>query len=168
MNKTATITAALIGLALASAGCNRNTALGNDREAQLDPAPAPAPIEPPQAALRNVATALIKPETMSDADIEALGGRQGRCVVKLTEVGFPSFLYQPGASGAIKLNGKLIPLPQTGPGRYQAGDLLVTLRPLDDEGNAGLQSMEMIVVPPGADDEIGYRGYVQCFGTGAA
>ncbi len=153
----------IVVAAITLAACNQNTALGNDREAQLDPAPAPAPIEPPEAALANVAVEMIKPETMADVDIEALGGRQGRCAVKLTEVGFPSFLYQPGVSGAIKLNGKLIPLPQTGPGRYQAGDLLVTLRTLDEKGNAGLQAMEMVVVPPGADDEIGYRGYVQCF-----
>ena len=153
----------IVVAAITLTACNQNTAPGNDREAQLDPAPAPAPIEPPEAALASVAVEMIKPETMADADIEALGGRQGRCAVKLTEVGFPSFLYQPGVSGAIKLNGKLIPLPQTGPGRYQAGDLLVTLRALDEKGNAGLQAMEMVVVPPGADDEIGYRGYVQCF-----
>ncbi|MDT0576467.1 hypothetical protein RM533_09725 [Croceicoccus sp. F390] len=36
-------------------------------------------------------------------------------------------------------------------------------RALGGESNAGLQTMEMIVVPPEADDEIGYRGYVQCF-----
>ncbi len=152
-------------LALPLAACNQNTATGNDREAQIEPAPTPAPIMGVEAALRNVATEIIKPETMSDADVTALGGREGRCAVKLTEVAFPSLLYEPGGSGAIKLNGKLIVLPNTGANEFAAGGLTVTLRILDEEGDAGLQGMEMIVVPPGAKDEIGYRGYVQCFGT---
>ena len=150
-------------LALPLAGCNENTALGNDREAQVDPAPTPAPIMAAQSALENVATAVIKPETMSDADIAALGGRNGRCAVKLTEVGFPSFLFEPDGVGAIKLNGKLIVLPRTAERRYEAGDLIVTLQPVDEVGNAGLRAMDMIIVPPGAEDEIGYRGYIQCF-----
>lgn len=149
----------------ALAACNQNTELGNDREGQIEPAPTPAPIMGAAAALANVATEVIKPETMSDADIAALGGRQGRCAVKLTEVGFPSFLFEPGGSGAIKLNGKLIPLPAAGERRYQDGELLVALKPVDETGNAGLKAMEMIIVPPGAKDEIGYRGYVQCFGS---
>ncbi|WP_338243397.1 DUF6692 family protein [Aurantiacibacter hainanensis] len=144
------------------AACNQNTAVGNDREAQIDPAPTPAPIMGAQAALRNVTTAIIKPETMTDADVSALGGMDGRCAVRLTEVAFPSFLYEPGASGAIKLNGKLIVLPRTGQNRFEDGGLIVTLRPLEGEGNAGLPEMEMIVVPPEAEDELGYRGYVQC------
>ena len=164
MNRNVPFVAALL---MTVAACNQNTALGNDREARLEPAPSPAPIASAQVALANVAPAIIKPETMSDADIEALGGRAGRCAVKLTEVGFPSFLYEPGSSGAIKLNAKLIPLPSTGAGRFEAGDLLITIRALDDEGNAGLQAMEMIVVPPGAEDEIGYHGYGQCFGGDA-
>ena len=159
-------TFALIALlALPLAGCNQNTAVGNDREAQIDAAPTPSPIMDAEAALQNVATAIVKPETMTDADLAALGGREGRCAVKLTEVAFPSFLYEPGASGAIKLNGKLIVLPSTGANRFAEGGLTVALRPIEEEGNAGLKGMEMIVVPPGAKDEIGYRGYVQCFGV---
>tara|TARA_R110002072_G_scaffold15856_31_gene62875 strand:- start:13400 stop:13900 length:501 start_codon:yes stop_codon:yes gene_type:complete len=155
----------LAALALPLAACNQNTAVGNDREAQLEPAPTPAPIVGAEAALQNVATEIIKPETMTDADIAALGGVEGRCVVRLTEVAFPSLVYEPGGSGAIKLNGKLISLPSTGTSEFADGGLSVALRPLDDAGNAGLQGMEMIVVPPGAQDELGYRGYVQCFGT---
>ncbi|KHK90615.1 DUF6692 family protein [Novosphingobium malaysiense] len=150
--------------ALSLAGCNRNTALGNDREAQLDHVPKPAKIESATAALENVSTAIIKPETMSDADIEALGGKRGRCAVVLTEVAFPSFLYEPGGSGAIKLNGKLIPLPSAGENRFADNGLSVTLRRLAVKGNAGSQGMEMVVVPPGAKDEIGYHGYVRCYG----
>lgn len=149
---------------VALGACNENTAVGNDREAQLEPAPVPAAIVQAGPALANVATGMIKPETMSDADIQALGGRRGRCAVVLTEVAFPSFLYVPDGPGAIKLNGKLIILPQTEVGRFAAGGLIVILQPVDDEeGDAGLQAMEMIVVPPEAEDEIGYSGYVQCF-----
>ena len=148
--------------ALALAACNQNTALGNDREAQLDPAPAPAPVVGAAAGLANVAAEAIKPETMSDADIAVLGGKQGRCAVRLTEVAFPSFLYEPDGQGAIKLNGKLIVLPRTGEGRFADAGLQVMLRPVDETGNAGLKAMEMLVVPPGAGDELDYRGYVQC------
>jgi len=159
---------AAAALVLALTGCNRNTAVGNDREAQLDPPPTAAPVMHAEAALANVATEIIKPETMSNADIQALGGRSGRCAVKLTEVAFPSFLYRPGGSGAIKLNGKLIALAPAGEGRFADGDLSVMLRPLGEEGNAGLKAMQMIVVPPGATDELGYSGYVQCYDGDAA
>lgn len=151
---------------LALAGCNRNTATGNDREAQREAPPTPAPATGAEAALANVATALIKPETMSDADVAALGGRSGRCAVVQTEVAFPSFLYQPGGQGAIKLNGKLIVLQPAGAGRFADGGLSVTLRPLEETGNAGSRGMKMIVVPPGAKDEIGYHGYVRCYERG--
>ncbi|MGE4306056.1 MAG: DUF6692 family protein [Novosphingobium sp.] len=154
----------LLGVAaLGLTACNRNTAVGNDREAQLDPAPAAAPIESASAALENVSTAIMKPETMSKADVDALGGKRGRCEVVLTEVAFPSFLYEPGRSGAIKLNGKLIPLAANGDNRFADGGLSVTLRQLEEEGNVGSQGIEMIVVPPGAKDEIGYHGYARCY-----
>lgn len=155
-------TAILAALALPLAGCNQNTAVGNDREAQVEAPPTPSPVMGASAALQNVATAIIKPETMSNADVQALGGKRGRCEVILTEVAFPSFLYEPGGAGAIKLNGKLIPLPSAGENRFADGELSVTLRLLEEEGNAGSQGMEMIIVPPGAKDEIGYHGYVRC------
>ena len=150
--------------ALALTACNQNTAVGNDREAQVEPAPTPAPVMGAEAALRNVAPALIKPETMTNADIQALGGRDGRCAVVLTEVAYPSFLYEPEGPGAIKLNGKLIVLPRTSPAEFADGDLTVALQPVDGHGDAGLPAMKMIVVPPEAEDEIGYKGYVQCYG----
>src|SRR3546814_6387472 len=112
--------------------------LGNDREARVEPAPTTAPIMHAQEALQNVATAIIRPETMSNADVQALGGRQGRCAVVLTEVAFPSFLYLPQGSGAIKLNGKLIVLPRTGEKQFADGGLSVTLRSVAEKGAAGL------------------------------
>ncbi|AKH41520.1 hypothetical protein FHS61_002008 [Altererythrobacter atlanticus] len=152
----------LAALTLPLAACNQNTAIGNDREAELAPEPLAAPVEDAASALQNVATAIIKPETMSEADIRALGGKNGRCEVILTEVAFPSFIYEPGGKGTIKLNGKLIPLQAAGKSSFASGDLSVRLNLLDEEGNAGSQGMEMIVVPPGAKDEIGYHGYVRC------
>lgn len=149
-------------LALALAGCNQNTAIGNDREAQLDPAPTPGPIMAADAALRNVELATIKPETMTDAEVQALGSGQHRCIFTLTELGYPTFVYEPGRRGIIKLNGKLIPVDAAGPDDYASGGLLVATRTVDDTGNAGLQVQELIVVPPGARDELGYRGYVSC------
>ena len=149
-------------LALGVAGCNQNTAPGNDREAELEPPASPAAIEPASVALANVATAIIKPETMTPADDKAIGGTDGRCVFRLTEVGFPSFIYEAGGEGFIKLNGKLIPLQAAGKDRFTSDNLLVATRAVDETGNAGMQAMEVIVVPPEANDEIGYRGYVKC------
>ena len=58
-------------------GCNSNSAPGNDREAQIDPAPTPAPRMGAAEALSGIATEAVQPETMSDADIAALGGLEG-------------------------------------------------------------------------------------------
>ena len=152
----------LASLPAVLAGCNQNTAIGNDREAHLDPATEASPIEPASRALKGVANALVKPETMTGADVAAIGGDRGRCVFRLTEVGFPTFVYEQGGTGFIKLNGKLIPVEPTGPDRYASGELLVVSRMLDGEGNAGLRAQQLIVVPPGAKDELGFTGYVDC------
>lgn len=154
--------AALIVVSVTLAGCNRNSSLGNDREAQVDPAPTPAPAVAADAALENVSTAILKPQTMSRADIAALGGLAGKCAVRLTEVAHPSFVYRAGERGTIKLNGKLVTLPATGAGGYSAGRLSVTLRPNGERGNAGLDGIDMLVVLPGAKDELGYSGFVDC------
>lgn len=157
---------ALVGivaaLALPLAGCNQNTAVGNDREAQLDPAPTPAPIVGAAAALEDVAAELIKPQTMTAADIAALGGLDGKCVIRLTEVAKPSFVFEAGERGVIKLNATLIVLPATSANRFADGSLSVTLVPNGEEGDAGLTGMDMIVVPPRSQDELGYSGFVQC------
>ncbi|WP_375290749.1 DUF6692 family protein [Qipengyuania sp.] len=155
-----TIVAAVLALGLS--GCNRNTAIGNDREAQVDPMPTAAPVEPAAAALANVASEIIKPETMSNADVRKIGGREGKCVFTFTEVAYPAFIYQPGRRGVIKLNSKLVPLSAAGENRYESGGLLIVTQEVDATGDAGRQALDLIVVPPGARDEIGYRGYVAC------
>ena len=149
---------AILGLT----ACNQNTALGNDREAHLDPPATASPIMSAQAALANVSTAIVKPETMSHADLRALGPNAGDCVFRLTEVSYPALAYSDDDGATIKLNGKLIPLEAAGPGQFTSGDLRVNIRMLDYEGDAGLQGMEMIVIPPGAQDELGYHGFRDC------
>ena len=157
MNKFAFIVLAALPLA----ACNTNTAPGNDREAQLEPPAEAASIESAASALANVSPGLMLPETMTDADLAALGA-QSACQFRLTEIAFPSFVYDRSGQGAIKINGKLIPVTASGPGSYTSGDLRIQTRMLDDEGNAGLQMQELIVAAPGAKDEFGFWGYTTC------
>ena len=156
-------TSAAIAL-FALAACNQNTAPGNDREAQVDPAPTPAPKMGAAEALSGIATEAIQPETMSDADIASLGGMSGKCSIRLTSIGFPSFVYDnPQGSGVIKLNGKLIPLAALRNGVFEDGGLKVTLRPVDAEfGDDGRREAEMVIQLPNAKDELGFRGYEVC------
>lgn len=149
--------------AMAMAGCNSNSSPGADRAAELDTAPSPAPLMQAAEALSGVATEIIALETMSDADVAALGGREGRCAFRMTSVAFPSFYYEPGGPGAIKLNAKLIPLPRAGANRFSDDGLSAWLRPVEGKGSSGLPEYELIVMLPGAKDELGYRGYLQCF-----
>lgn len=150
--------------ALALTGCNQNTAPGSDAQAQLDHAPTPAPTMAASAALSGIATEAVKIETMSDADVANLGGPGGKCSIRLTAVGFPSFLYERfGETGYIKLNAKLIPLQSQGRGLFADGDLRVLLRPVDEEfGDDGRREAKLILMLPGAKDELGYRGYEVC------
>ena len=164
------LAATMSALALLSLGaCNSNTSPGNDKEAGVDPAPKPAPKMPAAEALAGIAVEAVQAETMSDADIASIGGQPGKCTIRLTAVGFPSFIRDAGGrSGVIKLNGKLIPVQSSGNGLYQDGGLQVVLRPVDANfGSDGRREAEMIVLLPGAKDELGYRGYEQCPKGGA-
>ncbi len=159
---------ALAALPLALAACNQNTSPGPDREAQVDPAPTPAPQAAAAEALDGIATEAIAVETMTDADLAALGQLAGKCRIVLTEVGLPSLSFEPGIRATIKLNGKLITLPTSGASSYADGGLEVRLRPIEGEGDAGLPEEEMIVMLPGAKDELGFRGYRRCPPAGAS
>ena len=88
MRSAAILTLATLGLA----ACNTNTAPGNDREAHLDPPVQAAPIEDASTALANLSPGLMLPETMTDADLAALDA-EGDCQFRLTEVAYPSFVY---------------------------------------------------------------------------
>ena len=157
MNKIAILTLAALPLA----ACNTNTAVGNDREAQLDPPATAAPIESAASALANLSPGLMLPETMSDADLATLGA-ENTCQFRLTEVAFPSFVYDNSGGGAIKINGKLIPVTASASGEYANGELRIRTRILDDEGDAGLQMQELIVAGPRMKDEFGFWGYTTC------
>ena len=154
-----------IAAAVALAACNSNTAPGNDQEAERE---APAEASPQMSAgeaLSGIATAAVMPETMTDADVASLGGLDGRCAIRLTEVGFPSLLHGgDGDQAFIKLNGKLIPLPAAGEGLYRDSGLVVRVRSLDDDAErAELHEAEMVVMLPGAEDELGFRGFEICY-----
>lgn len=157
MNKFAILLLAVAPLA----ACNTNTAIGNDREAQLDPPATAAPVENAASALANLSPGLMLPETMSDADLAALGAEK-TCQFRLTEVAFPSFVYDTSGRGAIKINGKLIPVTASGTGRYANGELRIRTRLLDDEGDAGLEMQELIIAGPRMKDEFGFWGYTTC------
>jgi hypothetical protein len=145
-------------------GCNSNTAPGNDREAGRDPAPEAAPRMGAAQALAGAATGVLQAETMNGADIAALGGADGKCLIRLTRIGFPSFVHTGmNGAGAIKLNGKLIPMSAQRSGLFADGELRVAVRPLDTERDAdGVRAVDLIVMLPGAKDELGYRGYEDC------
>ena len=157
MNRIAFIALAAVPLA----ACNSNTAIGNDREARLDPPPSAAPIENAASALANLNPGLMLPETMSDADLAALGA-ENACQFRLTEVAFPSFVHDGDGQGAIKINGKLIPVTASASGEYANGELRIRTRLLEDEGDAGLRMQELIVVGPRMKDEFGFWGYTTC------
>lgn len=162
MTRTVSILAVAAGLALA--GCNSNTAPGNDKESQLD-APAKAVAQADAAtALAGIATGAIQPETMTRADVAGIGGSSGRCQFRMTEVGYPSLVYGGAKNVAtIKLNGKLITLPSAGEGKYADGGLSVAVKPVDAEaGRGGRREAEMVIMLPGAKDELGYRGFSVC------
>ena len=162
MTRTLTILAAAAGLALA--GCNSNSAPGNDKEAALEAPAKAAPHVAAGEALAGVATATLQPETMTPADLASLGGIKGRCVFRMTEIGYPSFVYGGGSdSGTIKLNGKLITLASAGEGLYSADGLRLGLKPVDAKAKPGEpRETELVVMLPGAKDELGFRGYSQC------
>lgn len=167
MTRNLSMLTVVAGLALA--GCNSNTAPGNDKEAALD-APAKAvPQADAASALAGVATGGVQPETMTPADLASVGGIDGRCVIRLTEVGAPSLLYSGSADAAtVKLNGKLITLPSAGEGNYADGGLTIAVNPVDAAAKPGeRRETEMVIMLPGAKDELGYRGYSVCDQTDA-
>ncbi len=151
-----------IALSFLLIACNDNTSPGADREAPIDPATRAAPQMSAGDALAGITNEAIQPEFLTDADLSALGGLAGKCAIRMTSVAFPAFVFEAGRSGVIKLNGKLISLPVIGDSRFAEDNLTVWLRAIDGEGNTGLSEHEMIVMLPGAKEELGFRGYLQC------
>jgi hypothetical protein len=149
-------------LALAAAGCIDNTAPGNDREAELDPPPAPARMAASAgAAIQGVAIGLLQPQIMTDADRASIPEAPDRCLFRMTRVGLPVLVY--GSSAVVKLNDRLVTLPAAGEGTYSADGVTVMVRPLEaDEGDDGLVPAELVLRLPGAPNELGYHGFTGC------
>lgn len=149
-------------LAAAAVGCTSNVAPGNDREAALDATAPAAAMESAGAAIAGVETGLLKPEIMTDADLASLAAESGRCLFRMTEIGFPVLVYSAtGPSGIIKLNGKLISLARTGDGSYESDGVSIRIRPLSDQ-ISGQHPAEMVMRLPGASNELGFRGFSAC------
>ena len=154
-------TIASLGLAALLAACNSNSAQGNDKLAELENPPVAAPRVDVATGLANVSPDGLYPGTLSRADIASIGGAAGRCVFRMTEVGFPAFVY--GGSrpeGTIKLNGKLIMVPAQSGTRYAGGALTVDVQQRGDAGGDATLVMRMAGTP----DELGFRGFAKCDG----
>lgn len=154
----------LLAAGTLAAACVDNPAPGNDREAALDPPARPAQVATAEAALQGVSPHLVMPEIITDADQRNLPDVGGSCRFRMTRVGFPVVVY--GRSGIVKLNGKLVPLDGRGDGRFSAGGVEVSVRPLEDAGDGeddgGQFPAEFVIRLPGASDELGFHGYGEC------
>lgn len=158
-----------LALTLLVAGCTENTAPGNDREAELAPPEPPAEVVDVGTATEGVATDMLIPQTLTDADLRNAPAVGEPCLFRFTRVGLPVFLY--GSVGVMKLNGKLVELPATGLNgaradgrRYAADPVTVTVRPLDGVApDAGeLVVAELVLRRAGASHELGYHGFAEC------
>lgn len=152
---------------VALAGCTDNTAPGNDREAELEPPAQAASMASAESALSGVATGLLKPEIMNEADLGVVAGSESGCRFRMTRVGLPVFVYpmEGNGPGIIKLNDRLISLPPVGQGRYAAGGVDVEFRPLEGARPGGeLFDAELVVRLAGAPHELGFHGYAECSG----
>ena len=152
-----------LALLFGLAACTDNDALGNDREAQLDP-PEPPAEQAPAESLAQVDPGLLKPESISEADLASLSVPGASCRFRYTDVGFPVFLYPAGADAPaiIKLNGKLITLPPIGGFHYAAGPIRAEMRHSDGVPNGEEEEAILIVRLAGASDELGFLGVAEC------
>jgi hypothetical protein len=159
--------AVALALALRIAGCTENTAPGNDREAALAASEPPARMGRAGTVIQGVATGLLKPEIMTEADLTNVPDAADQCMFRMTRVGFPVLVY--GSTGVMKLNGRLVSLPSRGDGRYSEDDVAVTVRSLDEESGQGSQfAAELVLRLPGAPHELGFHGYSECPGGEAS
>lgn len=161
---------ASLAACFALAGCHHgNPSTGNDTEAALDPHTPAAPQRSATDALAGVALEDVQPQTMSQADLESLGGTRARCVFRLAAVAWPSFVYGGArAGGVLKLNEALVTLPRADSNTFAGGDLRVTLRPLGTAAADGTpREAELIIRLAGVPQELGFKGYAECHrGTG--
>lgn len=151
----------ILGLGVLVFGCAENSAPGNDREASLDPPSTGAEVATAGEALEGVATGLLAPQIITEADLRNLPEADDRCLFRFTRVGYPVFVYG-SSTGTIKLNGKLVPLPARGPDLYAEEGVRVTVRPLEERKENGQFGVELVLRLQGAPDELGYHGFSEC------
>lgn len=151
----------VLGLGPLLAGCVDNTAPGNDREAGLEPPARPAETATVGEATRGVAPALLFPQTLTDVDLENVPAGERPCRFHFTAIGLPALAY--GSTAVLKVNDRLVALPQAGTGRYAEGPIEVTVRPLEEpDGAGGSFEAELVLRLAGARDELGYHGFSTC------
>lgn len=70
----------------------------------------------------------------------------------------------------MKLNDKLVPLTALGEGQFGAGELSVTVRPMEEpRGGSEPFVAEFVLWLPGVDHERGFQGFSRCeVSTGGA
>lgn len=151
----------LVMLGLIISGCEENSAPGNDREAQLSPPSPPAEIASVGAAIEGVENDLLLPQPMTNGDLRNVPGGTGGCFFSYTRVGLPVVAY--GAAATVKLNDKLVPLTALGEGQFGAGELSVTVVPMEEPRRDGEPFVvQMVLWLPGADHERGFQGFSRC------
>lgn len=159
MNRVGVLLPLVLGLLVQA--CADNTAPGNDREAERSPPAPAAEVMSAGLAIQGVSTDLLMPQTMTDADLGNIPEMEDGCVFRMTRVGLPVLAY--GSTGVLKLNGKLVPLPAQGAGRYAADGVGVTVRPLGEEAEEGGPfAAELVLRLPDAPDELGFHGFAEC------
>lgn len=149
-----------IAAVLFTAACNDNSAVGNDRESELDRPAQPAEVMAAGGALQGIATSLVIPQIMTPADQRNVPAMASSCVFRMTAVGEPVVIYEP-RQAVVKLNGKLVPLPASEGDTYAADGVTVTVRPLETKAEGTFEA-EFVLRLPGATDELGYHGYADC------
>ena len=154
-----------VAAVLLTAACNENSAVGNDRASELDPPRQAAEVMAAGAALQGIASSLVIPQIMTPADQGNVPAMESACLFRMTAVGEPVVVYGP-RQAVVKLNGKLVPLTQSGEHTYAADGVTVTVRPLEGEAEAeGAFDAEFVLRLPGAPDELGFHGYAECRGA---
>ena len=131
------------------------------REPESERVDEPATLASVAAATEGVAPDLLVPQTITDEDLLNVPAEAGRCVFRFTRTGRPVIVA--GASAVLKLNGRLVALPATADGRYEADSVRVTLRALDTDPAPGEPFLaEFVLHRATANHELGYHGYSEC------
>ncbi len=162
----------VLTLALTAAACNNNTAPGNDRSAETAPPPSQSPVTSVEKAINEADRMAIEPSSMTIQDYKQVVGESIDCKFQMTAVGMP-ILVAKNRTGALKINGKVVELESPGATpsegielNMSAGDIHVTVTPLEDEGvqpDKGFSQREAnLVFDLKKGRKVGYQGFYLC------